>query len=103
MLSNLKFIWLLGKNGDVFAFVVKINIKFGPKHSLDGLHKTLLGLNRDFIVILTLSSLCLLLAGLYRFVSGELVSGGDLINSISSTETLTSSEKDFHLKHKSAK
>ena len=56
MLSNLKFIWLLGKNGDVFAFVVKINIKFGPKHSPDGLHKTLLGLNRDFIVILTLSS-----------------------------------------------
>ena len=94
MLSNLKFIWLLGKNGDVFAFLVKINIKFGPKHSLDGLHKTLLGLNRDFIVILTLSSLCLLLAGLYRFVSGELVSGEcwDLINSISSTETLTEAQ-----------
>ena len=64
VLSNLKFIWLLGKNGDVFAFVVKINIKFGPKHSPDGLHKTLLGLNRDFIVILTLSSLSLLLAAL---------------------------------------
>ena len=69
MLSNLKFIWLLGQNADVFAFVVKINIKFGPKHSPDGLHKTLLGLNRDFIVIPTLSSLCVLLVGLYRFVS----------------------------------
>ena len=64
MLSNLKFIWLLGKNGDVFAFVVRIYIKFGPKHSPDGLHKTLLGLNRDFIVILTLSSLSLLLVAL---------------------------------------
>ena len=69
MLSNLKFIWLLGKNGDVFAFVVKINIKFGPKHSPDGLHKTLLGLNRDFIVIPTLSALCILLVRLYRIVS----------------------------------
>ena len=68
MLSNLKFIWLLGKNGDVFAFLVKINIKFGPKHSPDGLHKTLLGLNRDFIVILTLSSLSLLLAALVVYI-----------------------------------
>ena len=48
---------------------LKINIKFGPKHSPDGLHKTLLGLNRDFIVIPTLSALCILLVRLYRIVS----------------------------------
>ena len=50
---------------------LKINIKFGPKHSPDGLHKTLLGLNRDFILILTLSSLSLLLVG--WFESSELI------------------------------
>ena len=49
--------------------MVKIYIKFGPKHSPDGLHKTLLGLNRDFIVIPTLSALCILLVRLYRIVS----------------------------------
>ena len=74
--------FIAGKNGDVFAFVVRIYIKFGPKHSPDGLHKTLLGLNRDFILILTLSSLSLLLVGLYRSVSPEC---WDLINSISSS------------------
>lgn len=61
--------FIAGKNGDVFAFVVRIYIKFGPKHSPDGLHKTLLGLNRDFILIPPDSSLCFLLVGPYRFVS----------------------------------
>ena len=51
--------FIAGKNGDVFAFVVRINIKFGPKHSSDGLNKTLLGLNRAFILIPPLPSLSL--------------------------------------------